>query len=312
MLKKNYKSSDQYLFIHEDGDYILNPLLAKHPEAKIGAYIESEFSNNQYVFMLENRTAVGVDALLEQKPYLQVDKGLSIYSAIGPTLVKEYGQWVPKSPMLGGTFRFIDPDNTNGLATEDFTNRSIRDALTPENSFFDPITGIQIKVLSNYVMKDGSLQFSVTYNEADRVCFKEKIIEQAGNVYFSKFNGGGVNQSKTSTDLTFKRGEQLNIDFSTNMSNPMYCPRVKVEISVENPLVAVGLIDFLPPRNGGDPLNPLDKIISVNDENKVHIYQHELRVAANAPLGDHLIQFKFINKRTNEEIIKSITLKIRL
>lgn len=290
----------------------MNPLLAKHPEAKIGAYIASEFSNNTYVFMLENRTAFGVDSLMGQKPYLQVDKGLSIYSAIGPTLVKEYGQWVTKSPTLGSTFRFIDPDNTNGLASEDFMNRSIRDAITPENSFFDPITGIQIKVLSNYIMKDGSLQFSVTYNEADRVCFKEKIIEQAGNVYFSKFNGGGVTHSKTFTDLTFKREEQLNIDFSTNMSNPMYCPRVKVEISVENPLMAAGLIDFLPPKNGGDPVNPLEKIISVNDENKVHIYQHELRVAANAPFGDHLIQFKFINKRTNEEIIKSITLKIRL
>jgi hypothetical protein len=254
--RHDIRDETQYLTIDSPGVYEISPLLSKNPTDKIGIYIKSEFSNDP-VYMVENRTALSVDRYLMLPEFKQVRDGLALYSSVQnsklPLKVRGdiYDHPQTKSPKFGSQLKFIDAKpSSHANLSENFIERSKYDAITRTNNFFDPITGIRIKVLrpSFSQSKNQKIKFQVDYLESKRVCYKGELKNQVGSLYIKKIKSKpSVSESKKTIVYPW---DEFTLSVISKRPNPLYCPRDRIEVEVLNPEV---LEEFVEPRdpNGG-------------------------------------------------------------
>jgi hypothetical protein len=259
MRRKEIRDESQYLTVDSPGIYEISPLLSKNPSDKIGIYIKSEFSNTP-VYMLENRTAMSVDRALMLAEFSDVRNGITILSAIGNSMLglktknSIYDSPLTKSPKFGTSLRFIDanPSSHNDLS-ESFYERSKLDAITRNNIFFDPITGIKIQILrpTFKTNKKGNIRFQLQYHADKRVCFKGQLVDQMGAIFLKKEKSKYSQSFGAQKNTVVYPGDEFRLKVISKRPNPLFCPRDRIEIKVLNPEV---LEAFNEPRDpNGNP-----------------------------------------------------------
>lgn len=324
MRKEGLRPETQFINIKEEGNYYLSPLLSSFSNAKIGAYIYSEFSDKP-VFMLENRTATGIDAQLQAPEYSDVRAGLQIYSNFSNSSIST-------SPRLTGSqMRIIDPKPVEGEANDlsHFADRVEKDGITVSNPFFDPITGIGIKILPLFSFSEGSrgeksgIRFQVYTDSEKRVCFKSNLLEQTSDVYIP---GSSEEESKVSSTFYLSPEQDFRLKVDTFQSNQTMCPREKIKVSLVNHSLLSGWTTPRDPRERSltsrglvpiedepfelpsEGLNLFTRV--VEDRDSSYNLGQALTVPPNTPSGEIVLNFEYENERTGELRESSITLII--
>lgn len=326
MLKKhNMRSPDQFVEIHQPGIYEIDPVMSENSDAKIGFYIKSEFSQKP-VFLVEHRGVGKIAKAMLAPEFEEVRNGLAIMSSISNSTPTT-------SPVLGASnnFRSFDPQPMGpptGLSDIiiPYKERLQHDAISINNPFFDPVTGIGINVLEQIgVSKNQKLRFQVTIDEEKRVCFKERIAEQIGHPFLIKYQppvvSGGAKEGRQASEVSdpiLEPGDSFKIQMRTNQLNPLYCPREKLQVEVLNHEIGKSLIVIDEPSGGGgtNPTgnngagNPFEAIKYFRDYNKLNEFS-TFTLLDDAPKGDHQVIFKFTNPRTDESVQRVLVIKIR-
>lgn len=328
-----------FLHIRKPGIYHINPLLDQNRRARIGAYIYSPFTEDKErpVFMLENRTARGVDIDLARLEFNNVLNGLTLYSSISDT----YGR-SDRSPYIGGSkMRLVDTDPSN-YVTNSFHDRVKFDAIHLKKSYFDPITGIGIEVLPNRPIRRRGrrrlrrfgrryrrgpylqspwrpgVTFRVTYSKRKRACFKQRVGQQVSRAYLHK-EGLSIGNDIKYRKVRLRNGEQFSFKFDTHLTNMMMCPRDKVEVSILNSkYVLSSWAKIAPPLvedwSGGSIGNeqtiPEKYIRNVSDYEGSHFLTTRLQVKEDAIPGRYRVPVQYRNVRSGERMKSFIEVHI--
>lgn len=320
MRRAGIRNESFYQYINQPGVYYIDPILSQSTTAKIGLYIESEFVTESPVFLLEHRRVSSISQLLSLPEFEDVNGGLAIMSSI----LSSDHQTSPKFTGSGeGIFRTIDPKPQgliSGILNGDspsYQDRVRYDALIAGDEYFDPITGIRINVLENdLVSLEPKVKVLISYDEQNRICFKESIEDQIANLWISK-NGTSFpreDQERAASDTILNRGDDFQVRFSTRRLNPMYCPRENFLAEFLNPEVGNSLLEV--PIDGGgsggigqDPPSFNNTRKALDDGQSYNFGHFTLR--SDPPVGDHTLMVKFTNLRTNESIVRPVIIKIR-
>lgn len=300
--------------ITKPGIYSIDPLLAQDGNAKIGAYIYSPFSNsNRPVYMVENRIDMGIDGALHNQDFADVINGLTLYTSISTSRQTSSSQSL-KSPSLDGfTFRIMDPKPGN-YPLADFPDRIKHDAITARNVYFDPITGIKIKPLSKTAAD--KLFFEVSYDDERRVCFKQRIAEQSGDVYIQNLNMpvfraqakklAATNQANVSIinnpTVILKHSHAFRFKVNTILSNPEMCPRDTIQVRIKDAANTMEQWAMVKHANTDKPPRPIPPHIEdlYVDYNNFNLLGSVFQVKEDAPLGSYTLTVEYKNLRSKE------------
>lgn len=310
LLRRNgLRDPQNFMEVSTAGEYEVAPLLSTGAGAMLGIYIRSEFSNTP-VFMLENRTATGVDNELSAPEFSNVVDGLLISTALGTSSDGSTSGVV--SPEWGQYFRIIDPDTSNGTGW--FPHRIKHDAITSTNTFFDPISGIEIA--ASAPLPSGNVRFTVEYDEQRRVCYKGNLPEQVRQMYLLRNNGGSdpgndktaekVGEERATDDPIFRSGDRFDLNTGTRLSvsNPMMCPRDDVRIRVLNP----GVLDGWAVNTSTG--NFTFDMTSEDYDRSSHVEHFEVPAPELAPAGDYILDVEYTNLRTNETMQSRVVVTV--
>jgi hypothetical protein len=321
MRQKGYRDPiNNYLTIDRAGIYEIDPLLSTGKNAKLGVYIKSEFTDMP-VFMLENRTAKGVDLELAKEEYTNVRRGLSLYSSLSNSSDGSDGSQI-RSPRFSPFFQFVDvvPATVDSNAT--FYDRARLDAITSSHPYFDPTTGIEIRILPPQLNKSsipssGKVRFSVSYDEKRRVCFKGNLAEQIADAYIARTSSGSGHNTD-SARVILQPGDKFNLKMQSflSASNPAMCLRDKIEVKVLNPEAFEGWI--VPTNAGGGPGggtgsgHDLSLVRNFEDYTKTQILSSEQEVLDNdqIPAGEYKIKMQYKNLRSGKVSYSNIIFEL--
>ncbi len=198
------------LEISEPGDYFINNLQTE--DGIVGAKIL--VPGIPYpVFGLEHRKSVGFDVSLSEEAY-----GLLLYSRIGPNQ-----SILPVTPLNGhNAWRLVDPHPTD----QDIHDDTVHDSISVGNSFYDPVFGLNIEVMS--VTPEGT-NFRVTYDYENSICGTEnKILSESlcrlqllepinftGSITSSGINLTWENQAINATNLVIESRTLIDDAYTT-------------------------------------------------------------------------------------------------
>ena len=197
--KAGWINNFNILDIYEPGNYFINNLQTEDGIVAAKIYAPGITSP---VFAIEHRKATGFD----QGLHPNVANGLLLYTSLSTNYY-----WYPYS------WRIVDPNPTDLLVHEDLVNDAIIE------SFYDPVTGIGIEVIS--VTSEG-INFSVTHDTENSVCNQEPELlpyvicpppssPQNFNVYQTTNSSGFVAMWDVVSGATnYKIEVSLNDDFS--------------------------------------------------------------------------------------------------
>lgn len=238
LLRRNdVRPEKQFLTITKPGTYSIDPLASKGANSIIGAYIKVPEVPNTPVFMVEHRTAIGMDKTLIDPETSEIPKGLLLYSAIEPT-------GGDSAVYYGYEFRLIDPYPRPGQpVTIPFLDRVRTQPVVKAKPFFDPMTGVRISIvktppvllahadqiagrLSAQTMQvQQKMTFKVEFDEKARICFKAKIKDSVEpfSIIVNDYDIYG------SEDIpVMQAGDTFNIRANTHQSDNVVCPREKM------------------------------------------------------------------------------------
>lgn len=152
-----------------------------------------------------------------------------------------------RSPSLTNyLMRLVNVHETKVLGNNlEFFHRIRKNAITSKKPYFDPITGIEIKILPSLGSKSHTsekIRFSVTYDERRRICFKGDVKKQIKKLINDSFNKPEMvhieKKSLSNDDIEqkffvvrekhFKEAIARLIDDAKNMSGIVFC-RTKLE-----------------------------------------------------------------------------------
>lgn len=294
----------KFLTITTPGIYTISSL-DNFKQGPIAAYIKIP-EIHEPVFMVEHRVPAGFNQNLIKPKYKDIIRGLLLYSSINP-----YYGYADYSTQ----FRIIDPYPTiRNRSLPTFNDRVSSRGILPEMDYFDPLTGVTIKVLQTESGKNGStITFKVDFDSQKRDCLKTSLRNIVSDFNFE------VNTVQFSSDdiVTVRPRDTLNIRARIQQIEPTYCPKIKFKTSVKNTTMLSPWINdkYNPPGEYIGPKKEGPQLIYSFDNSWVNMNFETLLtpgmvVPDDAPDGYYEFPVFYSNLATGEEFESILRLQI--
>ncbi len=327
LLRRNEaRPQKQFVTITKPGTYTIDPLETKDLNGIIGVYIKIPEIENTPVFMLEHRTAMGMDKTLIDPESADITKGLLLYTAIE-------GAGGESAVYYGYDFRLIDPYPQQAEPLS-FLDRVRTKAIVKGKPYFDPMTGVRItivktppvlkaqhEVMANRMAASSQLfarkmTFKVDFDSNARICFKAKIRDAVEPFRFI-VNGEDVYGPDEIPSLM--AGETFNIQASTHAGDNILCPREDITSTISNAQKLNGWMivkpDFIakdrpwPPDDDDTDGEPLIVNNLLNREETFNLV-NDMRVPAPAEPGIYEFPVEYKFNRTGEVFHSVLKLRV--